>query len=384
LISFSLEKGGGLFLTLLGGRAGRRDLEMPVAKQRIEAVMRRTKVDAIIFWSLENIRYLCGFTGSDGVLIVSGQESTFLSDSRYEEQMQREVRNATCKKYKQKIEGVTHFLKSLPVKRLGFESAAMPYESYQKLAEKNPRVSFIPLAEEIRGMRARKDPAELEKIQRAIRIATDSFADTSSRWLPGIRERVAAEFLECRMRRRGGEKPAFDTIVASGPRGALPHGKASDKRMQKKETVVVDFGVCFQGYHSDETKTLILGKPDAEQRRIYTTVRRAQEKALKTVQPGVSVRRIDAAAREVIARAGYGKFFGHGTGHGVGLAVHEEPSISPRGRGVAEEGMVFTVEPGIYIPGWGGVRLEDMVLVTGRGCKVLTQLSKDLKENIYP
>jgi Xaa-Pro aminopeptidase len=355
---------------------------MPVAKQRIETVMRRTKVDAIIFWSLENIRYLCGFTGSDGVLIVSGQERAFLSDSRYEEQMRAEVRDATCKKYKQKIEGVARFLKSLPVKHLGFESAALPYESYQRLSEKLPRVSFIPLAEEIRGMRARKHPAELEKIRQAIQIATDSFSDTSPRWQPGIRERVAAEFLECRMRRRGGEKPAFDTIVASGPRAALPHGRATDKRMQRKETVVVDFGVCFQGYHSDETKTLILGKPDAEQRRIYTTVRRAQEKALKAIRPGVGVRRIDAASREVIARAGYGKFFGHGTGHGVGLAVHEEPSISPRGRGVVEEGMVFTVEPGIYIPGWGGVRLEDMVLVTGQGYEVLTHLSKDLKENI--
>ena len=132
---------------------------MPMAKKSMEAVMRRAKVDAIIFWSLENIRYLCGFTGSDGVLIVSGQERTFLSDSRYEEQMRKEVRDATCQKYKQKVEGVARFLKSLPVKRLGFESAAMPYESYQRLVEKLPRVSFIPLAEDIRGMRARKDPA---------------------------------------------------------------------------------------------------------------------------------------------------------------------------------------------------------------------------------
>jgi Xaa-Pro aminopeptidase len=355
---------------------------MSIGKRAVEKVMARTKVDAIIFWSLENIRYLCGFTGSDGVLIVTGQGRTFLSDSRYEEQMRVEVRDATCEKYKQKIAGVARLLKSLPVKRLGFESAAMPYESYQKLREKLPRMSFIPLAEEIRGMRARKDAAELEKIRRAIQIGTDSFGDASSRWQPGIRERVAAEFLECRMRRRGAEKPAFDTIVASGPRAALPHGKPTDRRMQKKETVVVDFGVCFQGYHSDETKTLILGKPDAAQRRIYTAVRRAQEKAMKAIRPGVSVRRIDEAAREVIARAGYGKFFGHGTGHGVGLAVHEEPSISPRGRGVVEEGMVFTVEPGIYLPGWGGVRLEDMVLVTARGCEVLTRLSKDLKENI--
>ena len=136
--------------------------------------------------------------------------------------------------------------------------------------------------------------------------------------------------------------------------------------------VVIDFGVRFQGYHSDETKTVILGKPDGQQKKIYDLVRRAQERAMKAIRPGVSVRRIDGAARDVISRGGYGKFFGHGTGHGIGLAVHEPPTISPRGRGVVEEGMVFTVEPGIYIPGWGGVRLEDMVLVTDRGCEVLT------------
>ena len=356
---------------------------MGTAKQLMDNVMRRSKVDAILFWNLENIRYLCGFTGSDGVLIVSARERTFMSDSRYEEQAQGEIRDAHFQKYKRKVEGVARLLQSLRVKRLGFESSALPYESYQKLKEKLPRTSLVPLTEEIRGLRTRKDPEELNKIRRAIRIATDSFLDASRRVWPGVKERVAADFLEMRMRRRGGEKPAFDTIVASGPRAALPHGRATDKRMQKKETVVVDFGVRFQGYHSDETKTLILGKPDAEQRRIYDTVRRAQEKAMKAIRPGVGVRHIDAAAREIIARAGYDKFFGHGTGHGVGLAVHEEPTISPRGRGVVKEGMVFTVEPGIYIPGWGGVRLEDMILVTALGCEILTVLSKDLKENIY-
>jgi Xaa-Pro aminopeptidase len=259
----------------------------------------------------------------------------------------------------------------------------MPYESYQKLKGRLPRASLIPLSREIADLRSRKNLEELEKIRRAIHVASESFLDASPRFRPGVKERVAAEFLECRMRRRGGDKTAFDTIVASGPRAALPHGAASEKRMGQKETVVVDFGVRVQGYHSDETKTLILGKPDAAQRRIYETVRRAQEKAMMAIRPGVSVRRIDAAAREVIARAGYGKFFGHGTGHGVGLAVHEEPLISPKGRGVVEEGMVFTVEPGIYIPGWGGVRLEDMVLVTPHGSEVLTVLSKELKENVY-
>jgi Xaa-Pro aminopeptidase/Xaa-Pro dipeptidase len=152
--------------------------------------------------------------------------------------------------------------------------------------------------------------------------------------------------------------------------------------MEKGETVVVDFGVRYQGYHSDETKTLILGRPDPRQKKIYDLVRKAQERAIRATRPGVHVRTIDRAAREVISRAGYGKFFGHGTGHGIGLAVHEPPTLSPRGSGVVEAGMIFSVEPGIYLPGWGGVRLEDLVLVTDRGCEVLTYLSKDLKDNV--
>ena len=348
----------------------------------IERIIRRAKVDAILFLSLENIYYLCGFTGSDGALIISDQERTFLSDSRYEEQARGEVRNAVFKKYSKKIEGIAQFLGTLGIKRLGFESNAVTYEDYRKLHGILPRVSFIPLAQEIDRLRMRKEPQELEKIRRAIRIASVSFNEALSRIRAGARERSIAEFLEGRMKRWGGDKVAFDTIVASGPRAALPHGAASAKRLQKKETVVIDFGTRYRGYHSDETKTLILGRPDAEKKKIYALVRRAQEKAIKTIRPGVSFRRIDAAAREVISRAGYGQFFGHGTGHGVGLAVHEAPHISPQGRGIAEEGMVFTIEPGIYIPGWGGVRLEDMVLVTARGCEKLTVLSKDLEENI--
>jgi Xaa-Pro aminopeptidase len=348
----------------------------------VDKIYHRERVDGILFWSLENIRYLCGFTGSDGVLVITPQERIFLSDSRYEEQARGEVREANFVRYKQKILGVAQVVKALRLRRVGFESNAMAYESYRRLREKLPRVTFIPLADELGRIRARKSPEETEKIRRAIHIASLSFGDTLPRLKPGARERTIAEFLECRLKRRGGEKVAFDTIVASGPRGALPHGAATEKRMRNGEAVVLDFGVRYQGYHSDETKTLILGKVQGEQRKIYETVRRAQDKALKKIRPGVSVRRIDAAARETIAQAGYGKYFGHGTGHGVGLAVHEEPSISPRGRGVVEEGMVFTVEPGIYIPGWGGVRLEDMVQVNRQGYEVLTILSKNLKDNI--
>jgi Xaa-Pro aminopeptidase len=348
----------------------------------IEKMMRRAKVDALLFLSMENIRYLCGFTGSDGALIVTGQERIFLSDARYEEQAGGEIRNAVFNKYRQKMEGLAQLLKRLRIKRLGFESGAMTVEDYKKLQGKLPRVSFLPLAREMAPLRARKEPEELDKIRRAIRIASLSFTETLPRIRAGTREKAVAEFLECRMKRRGGDRVAFDTIVASGPRAALPHGAASDKRLQERETVVLDFGVRYQGYHSDETKTLLLSRPDAEQKKVYEIVRRAQEKALKTIRPGVGFRQIDAAARGVIARAGYGEFFGHGTGHGVGLAIHEPPTLSPRARGVAEEGMVFTVEPGIYIPGWGGVRLEDMIRVTERGCEKLTVLSKDLEDNI--
>jgi Xaa-Pro aminopeptidase len=352
------------------------------ARQHLASLLRRISLDAILFWSLENIRYLCGFTGSDGALIYAGEEGVFLSDSRYEEQARGEVRGAVFRKYRKKIEGIAHGLRSLGVKRLGFEASALSWESYQRLKERLPRVSLVPLAEELTLLRARKEPEEVDKIRRAITIASESFRDTLSRMKPGVREKTVGDHLEIRMKRRGGESASFPTIVASGARAALPHGKPSVKRMEKKEMVVIDFGAVHEGYHSDETKTVILGRPDLRQRKIYDLVRKAQERAIRAVRPGESVRRIDSAAREIISRAGYGEFFGHGTGHGVGLAVHEPPTLSPRGSGVVKEGMVFSIEPGIYLPGWGGVRLEDLVLVTGRGCEVLTYLSKELKDNI--
>ncbi len=356
---------------------------MPSGRKILNTVLRRNHLDGLVFWGLENIRYLCGFTGSDGALIVTPGERIFLSDSRYEEQAQKQIRDASFQKYRQKIKGVAECLASLKLRRVGFESAAMPFDHYEKLKGLAPRVSLRPIAGDLRTLRIRKEAEEIATIRRAVEIATESFRDAQPRLRPGAGERVIAEFLECRMKRRGGDKPAFDTIVASGERGALPHGAPSGKRLRAGESVVVDFGARFQGYHSDETKTVILGNPTPRMRRAYNVVRRAQEKALRAIRPGVSVRAIDRTAREVIEAAGFGKFFGHGTGHGVGLAVHEEPVISPLGRGIVEEGMVFTVEPGIYIPGWGGVRLEDMVLVTSRGCELLTSLSKDLQENIF-
>ncbi len=355
---------------------------MTMAVQRLENLMRRKGLDVILFWGPENIRYLCGFTGSDGALIYSRGDRVFLTDSRYTEQAKGEVPTAAVSQYRQKIPGIAQALKSLRVRRIGFEADTVNFESYRRLQERIPRVSLIPLGTELAGIRAVKGAKEIGRLGEAVRIASESFLKTFPRIKAGARETAIAESLECQFRRRGGEKPSFDTIVASGYRAALPHGAASEKRLGEGETVVIDFGARFQGYHSDETKTLLLSRPDAKTKRVYEIVRRAQAKAIQAVRPGVTGREIDAAARDVIQKAGYGKFFGHGTGHGVGLAVHEAPLISPKGKAVVEEGMIFTVEPGIYIPGWGGVRLEDMVQVTSNGCERLTYLSKGIKDNI--
>jgi Xaa-Pro aminopeptidase len=355
---------------------------MRIADQKLGNLMQGMGLDAILFWGLENIRYLSGFTGSDGALIYAREGQLFLSDSRYTEQAKSEVKNSAFRQYKQKIPGIAEALRSLRSRKIGFEANAVLFESYRMLKERLPRALLVPLSSELAGLRAIKDPEETKKLKAAVQIATASFTKTLGKVNPGTQEKKIAQFLECQFRNRGGDKPAFDTIVASGVRAALPHGSASSKRLQAGETVVIDFGTRFQGYHSDETKTLVLGKPDPTMKKIYETVHRAQKRAIKAIRPGVSGRQIDAAAREVIEKAGFGKYFGHGTGHGVGLAVHEDPAISPYGKGIVEEGMVFTVEPGIYIPDWGGVRLEDMVEVTARGCERLTYLPKMIQDNI--
>ena len=355
---------------------------MRMADQSLEKLMRRMNLDVILFWGPENIRYLCGFTGSEGALIYSRGTRIFLTDSRYTEQAKGEVQIAAVSQYRQKISGISQTLKSLRARRIGFEAAAVNFESYRQLQGKMPRASFLPLAAELAGIRAVKGAEEIRRLREAVRIASESFRKTIPKIRPGSREAVVAESLECQFRRGGGERASFDTIVASGFRAALPHGTASEKRLAGGETVVVDFGTRYQGYHSDETKTLLLGRPDDKTKRIYEIVRRAQAKAIRAVRPGATGREIDAAARDVIQKAGYGKFFGHGTGHGVGLAVHEPPLISPKGKAMIEEGMILTVEPGIYVPGWGGVRLEDMFRVTSGGCERLTYLSKEIKDNI--
>jgi Xaa-Pro aminopeptidase len=215
-------------------------------------------------------------------------------------------------------------------------------------------------------------------IQKASRIAEAAWEEVLALVVPGVREADLALELEYRMKKRGAERIAFDTIVAAGPRAALPHAQPTTRPIENGDLLLFDFGCRYRGYCSDESCTVIVNRPTEEQKRIYGIVKDAHDKAIEQVAPGKRLAAIDAAAREHITHAGYGAHFGHGTGHGVGLAVHEWPVVGKDSPDVAEEGMIFTIEPGIYIPGWGGARIEDMVAVTAAGCEVLTAISKDL------
>jgi Xaa-Pro aminopeptidase len=338
-------------------------------------------LDAILFTSVENIRYLCGFTGSDGAFIITQKESFFLTDSRYWTQADEEVKGTRIIHYKKKMEGIFSLLFDLKLGKIGFESAFLPFSAYQFLTERLANgAGLLPLEEELKNLRAVKDTHELTRIRKAIDISSNAFSQITERLKEGVVEREVALEMESVMKRGGADAIGFDIIIASGKRSALPHGKASGKRIEKGDFILIDFGSGFQGYHSDQTRTVVCGNPSPEQRKIYQIVREAHDKAIEKVRPGIPVGEVDGAARDHIRNQGYGEYFGHGTGHGIGLAVHEDPAVNSENKGLLQEGMVFTIEPGIYIPDWGGVRIEDMVLVTPHGVEVLTHLPGELRE----
>ncbi len=356
---------------------------------RAASLLTARGLDALLVTSLENLRYLAGFTGSDGVLVVSADgEGRFTTDSRYETQAGQETRDVSVTVYKRKLDGTVDAVKAAGAARVGFEASVMPVETADALREQlsavktaaGGAVAFEPVpAEAMAPLRMRKDAEELDLLRRAASIAADSLAYTIALVKDGAREIDLALELEFAMRKRGAERLAFDTIIASGVRSALPHGRASEKRVAAGEFITIDYGARYNGYHSDETWTGVVGEPSAEQRRIFGLVKEAQAAGIAAVRAGVKASEVDAAARRIIDAAGYGRNFGHGTGHGIGLAVHEAPGVNTAGTVILEPGMVITVEPGIYLPGWGGVRLEDMVVVTETGAETLTRTSKELR-----
>jgi len=336
-------------------------------------------LDALLFTDLNNIRYLCGFTGSDGVLVVTAGKSCFLSDSRYTTQAGRQVQADELREYSVKLDGVLSFLDEARARRIGFEAETLPFAMVERLREKGGTLDWVPLGKEILSLRGCKGREEIDALLAATRLNAEAFEEVLPLIRPGAVERDIALALEIELKKRGGEEKAFDFIVASGPRGAMPHGIASDRKIGAGELVTVDFGVRLGGYHSDETVTIAVGEVSSEHRKIFDTVLEAHDLAMAHVRPGVPLREIDAVARDFIASRGYGAFFGHGLGHGVGLEIHEYPTVSSRSEATAGEGMVFTIEPGIYVPEFGGVRIEDMVEVTADGCRQLTRLDKKFR-----
>ena len=336
-------------------------------------------LDAICFIHPPNLRHQCGFTGTDGALVVASDRSWFLTDSRYTVQAQAQVTSASVIEYRQKVSGICKLLTQQGLRRVGFEAAQLTVAELRQFERNADQVEWVPLEKQIAGLRGIKAEVERLSLKRAADISAEAFREILPLIKPGCSEAALAMELEFALRRLGGEEKAFDFIVASGLRGALPHGVASDKLLASGELVTIDFGTRFRGYHSDETVTLALGHVSSELRCIYDTVLEAHDRAIDAVRPGVPLKDVDAIARNLICERGFGDYFGHGLGHGVGLEIHEFPVVSPRSESRACEGMVFTIEPGIYIPELGGCRIEDMIMVTVDGCEVLTSIPKQFQ-----
>jgi Xaa-Pro aminopeptidase len=342
--------------------------------------MRESGLNSLLVNRREDVRYLSGFTGSSGTLVITPKRACLITDFRYKEQARRETTGITILiQKKDYFEAVQDVVARMNVDTLWFDESAITVEGFRIFKKKGFKIKGHP--DLVHKLRQQKDSRELANIRTAIRRSEEAFRELQEEIRPGATERELGLQLENLIRRKGSRRAAFDIIVASGANGAMPHAAVTNRRLKEGDMVTFDFGAEANGYYSDMTRTVCIGRPSAKQREIHGIVLRAQAAAIQSVRVGVSCKVVDDAAREVIKCAGYGRFFGHGTGHGIGLMVHEGPSVSPLSRDTIKTNMVFTVEPGVYIPGWGGVRIEDMVQVTQTGTKVLTSLPRDLESS---
>ncbi|MCX7720906.1 MAG: Xaa-Pro peptidase family protein [Dictyoglomus thermophilum] len=349
--------------------------------EKIQEKLIKENIDAVWISNIVNIRYLTGFTGSTADLLVLREGGYILVDSRYWEQVNEEVKGIKPVL----VDGNNNlftFLKELEgknsLKKLGFEASNVVYSTWAKLRELFQDVELVPLNNWVEELRIVKTEDEIENIKKALMIAEQAFENVLPLIKVGVSEKDIAIELEYQMAKLGSERPAFDTIVASGERGALPHGKASNKKLMGNEFIVFDFGAVYNGYHSDITRTVYFGNPTEEEILVYNIVLEAQKKAEEIIEEGLQCNFVDKVARDIIQENGFGNYFGHGLGHGVGLEIHELPRLSPKSDMVLKKGMVVTIEPGIYIPGKFGVRIEDMVVVDKSGSKILNKLTNDL------
>ena len=343
-----------------------------------------TRFDGLLVSHLPNVRYLCGFTGSSGLLLVEQTGSVFVSDVRYDTQAHEEVKGAKVVIARTSALAALADLLSKRRKRakgwaIGIEADHFTVSEKKRLRELTPagiRLKDAPAV--VERFRMIKDEDELADTRSAVSLGAKIFDRALQVLRPGVKEVDVAAEMELAARRGGADAMSFDTIIASGARSALPHGRASSQAIRSGAFVVCDFGVILSGYCSDQTRTVWVGKVSDDARRAYEAVKDAQQAAIEAVRPGIAVGEVDAAARKSLKKAGLGRYFTHSTGHGVGLEIHESPRVASGQREILAPGMVITIEPGVYFPGKWGVRIEDMVAVTAGGCEVLTPTGKEL------
>ncbi len=346
---------------------------------KLRELLVEKELDALFVTSGYNRRYMTGFTGTAGVAIISNDDAVFITDFRYMEQAADQIKDFRIVQHEKTIiEEVALQVEQMKVQRLGFEKEDLTFGMYE-LYKSKVTAELIPTAGLVEKLRIIKTPEELEVLKQAAKIADDAFTHICGFIKAGMTELEVANELEFFMRKQGATSSSFDTIVASGIRGALPHGVATDKKIETGELVTLDYGALYNGYISDITRTVAVGEPSEKMREIYEITLAAQKLAVEGIKPGMTGIQADAIARDYIASKGYGEAFGHSTGHGIGLEVHEAPGLSFRSETVLEPNMTVTAEPGIYLPGIGGVRIEDDLVITENGCERLTHCTKELQ-----
>jgi Xaa-Pro aminopeptidase len=335
------------------------------------------ELDAILITQTQNRRYLSGFHGTAGYLIITQKQAILATDFRYIEQAKAEAPDFRIQRI---VRGVKDWLPALAnelnIKRLGLEGEDVTYNLYRQLHRVLKNIKLISLYDLVEEIRAIKEPEEIDFILETSAITDVAFEAIESQIKPGITEKQLAWELEKALRENGSESIPFDVIVGSGPNAALPHAKPTDRIISEGEPVVIDMGAKYKGYASDLTRTICVGNTNDKFNEIYNVVYKAQQAAINHISQGMTGKAADAIARKVIEKAGYGEAFGHSLGHGVGFAEHEMPYLSPSSKEKLVDGMVFTIEPGIYLEGWGGVRIEDTVVMENSKVKMLTKARK--------
>jgi Xaa-Pro aminopeptidase len=348
--------------------------------ERLVDLLAEAEIDVLLISDLVNVRYLTGYTGSSGLALIGPRKRQFITDFRYVEQAAREVHPSFVRRraVQDLIDAIEESLPPGRV-RLGFEGTHVSVRQHERMRELLPeRIELVPTGQLVERLRAIKEPEEIDRIRAATQLADAAFEWVVSDGLIGRTEREVAMELEWDMRKRGASRPSFPPIVAAGAHGALPHAQPRDVEIRRGDLVVIDWGAELDGYCSDCTRTVAAGDPSSEAEEVYALVLEAQLAGLSAVQRGTPGRDVDRVAREAIDAHGHAEHFGHGLGHGVGLDIHESPRLSQRSDDVLEAGNVVTVEPGVYLPGRFGIRIEDLVRVKDYGCEIFTTVGKEL------